>query len=354
MAVSSLKFIKDRKIRVALTGYGRVAKNHIAAIQKYPNDLVLEALCDVNPENIKSVCEETGARLFTDYQELLADKKVDVVILCTPSGLHAKQTIMAAQAKKHVITEKPMATHFQDGLDMIRACDQEGVRLFVVKQNRYNDTLQQLKHAVENNRFGRMYMATLNVFWHRPQAYYNLAKWRGTWEFDGGALMNQASHYIDLLRWLLGPIDSVHAMLGTLARNIEAEDTGVINVRWRSGALGSVSVTNLVHKKDLEGSITLIGEKGTVRIGGIALNKVEHWSFEDKQSVDQEVFNTSYETESVYGFGHVPYYQNVIDVFRGDSEPQTDGREGLKALEILTAAYRSGRDHKEIGLPLVL
>ena len=235
---------------------------------------------------------------------------------------------------------------------MVEACDKAGVRLFVVKQNRRNTTLQLLKRAMEQKRFGRVYMVQINVFWSRPQAYYDQDAWRGTWEFDGGALMNQASHYVDLLDWLIGPIADVQAMTATLGRDIEVEDTAVMNVRWRSGALGSMSVTMLTYPKNLEGSITIIGEKGTVRVGGVAVNEIQHWEFADPHEDDALLGQASYETTSVYGFGHPLYYDNVIRVLRGEMEPDTDGREGLRSLELLIAAYLSARDGQRVSLPL--
>jgi len=283
---------------------------------------------------------------------MLKNEAVDVISICTPSGLHPEQTIMAAKHGVHVMTEKPMATRWQDGLNMVRACDNAGVRLFVVKQNRRNTTLQLLKRTIQEKRFGRIHMVHLNVFWTRPQEYYDSAKWRGTWELDGGAFMNQASHYVDLIDWLIGPVASVQAMTGTLGRDIEVEDTGVMNIKWRSGALGSMSVTMLTYPKNYEGSITIIGEKGTVRIGGVAVNDIQHWEFADEREYDQQIKDANYETTSVYGFGHPLYYKNVIDVLRGGSEPETDGREGLKSLEVLIAAYLSARDGKTISLPL--
>jgi UDP-N-acetyl-2-amino-2-deoxyglucuronate dehydrogenase len=185
---------------------------------------------------------------------------------------------------------------------MVHACDEAGVHLFVVKQNRRNPTLQLVKRAVEKKRFGRIYMVTINVFWTRPQSYYDSASWRGTWEFDGGAFMNQASHYVDLLDWLIGPVESVQAYTATLARNIQVEDTGVVSIRWRTGALGSMNVTMLTYPKNLEGSITIIGENGTVKVGGVAVNKIEHWAFADTDPDDEAVERASYETTSVYGF----------------------------------------------------
>jgi UDP-N-acetyl-2-amino-2-deoxyglucuronate dehydrogenase len=235
---------------------------------------------------------------------------------------------------------------------MVRECDRAGVRLFVVKQNRRNATLQLVKRAIEKGRFGRIYMVTINVFWARPQSYYDSAKWRGTWEFDGGALMNQASHYVDLVDWLIGPVESVQAYVATLARNIQVEDTATVAVRWRSGALGSVNVTMLAFPRNLEGSITIIGERGAVKVGGVAVNQIEHWEFADEDPDDQLVKHASYETTSVYGFGHPLYYDNVIRVMCGEAEPETDGREGLRSLELLIAAYTSARDGRRVSLPL--
>jgi UDP-N-acetyl-2-amino-2-deoxyglucuronate dehydrogenase len=235
---------------------------------------------------------------------------------------------------------------------MVKACDEAGVRLFVVKQNRRNSTLQLLKRAVAEKRFGRIYMVNINVFWTRPQEYYDAAKWRGTWELDGGAFMNQASHYVDLIDWLIGPVESINAMTATLERDIQVEDTGVLNIKWRSGALGSMNVTMLTYPKNLEGSITIIGEKGTVKVGGVAVNEIQHWQFEDSKDYDANIQSANYETTSVYGFGHPLYYKNVIDVMRGTAEAETDGREGLHSLEVLIAAYLSARDGKNISLPL--
>jgi UDP-N-acetyl-2-amino-2-deoxyglucuronate dehydrogenase len=345
--------IKGRKIRFAVIGAGgRIAKNNIEALKKHSADVDIVAVCDIDQKALKAAEALTGARGYARYEDVLALKEVDAVVLATPSGIHANQAILGAEAGKHVVTEKPMATRWQDGKRMVAACDAAGVRLFVVKQNRRNATLQLLKRAVEEDRFGRMYMVALNVFWTRPQEYYDAAKWRGTWEFDGGAFMNQASHYVDLLDWLVGPVESIQAYTATLARDIEVEDTGVMAVRWRSGALGTMSVTMLTFPKNLEGSITLIGEKGTVRIGGLAVNQIQHWEFADKRPEDDKVQEASYDTTSVYGFGHPFYYGNVVQTLRGEAEPETDGREGLKSLEILIATYLAARDGRRVTLPL--
>lgn len=344
--------IPDRKIRIAIVGCGRIAKNHFASIEKHLHDLELVAICDIDPKQSAPYAEQYAVPAYARMEPMLLQHTPDLVVLCTPSGLHPEQAILAAKHGINVATEKPMATRWSDGVRMVKACDEAGVRLFVVKQNRRNTTLQLLKRAVEEKRFGKIHMVHLNVFWTRPQSYYDQGNgWRGTWEFDGGAFMNQASHYVDLLDWLIGPVEKVQAMTST-TRDIEVEDTGILNVRWRSGALGSMAVTMLTYPKNLEGSITILGEKGTVRIGGVAVNEIQLWDFSEPRDYDTQVQTANYETTSVYGFGHPLYYKNMIDVMRGVAEPETDGREGLKSLELLIAAYLSARDGNTISLPL--
>ena len=344
--------VLDRKIRFALVGCGRIATNHFNAIAQHADRCELVGVCDINSQALSAAALSTGARPFRNLADMLARCEADAYIIATPSGLHCEQAIQIAAAGRHVVTEKPMATRWEDGKRMVAACDAAGVRMFVVKQNRRNATLQLLKSAVDKKRFGRIYMVNLNVFWTRPDAYYNSAKWRGTWEYDGGAFMNQASHYVDLIDWIVGPVESLQAYTATLARDIEVEDTGVISLRWRNGALGSMNVTMLTYPRNLEGSITILGEHGSVRIGGVAVNEVQQWEFATPHEDDLLVSDASYATTSVYGFGHPLYYDNVIKVLRGEAEPETDGREGLKSLEILVAAYMSARDGKRVALPL--
>lgn len=344
--------ITDRKIRFGLAGCGRIAQNHFEAIKAHAARAELTDVCDVDAAALDAAVSKTGARGHRSFAEMLRSGTADCVVLSTPSGLHPAQAMEAARAGRHVMTEKPMATRWQDGLAMVRACDDAGVRLFVVKQNRRNRTLQLLKQAVDQGRFGRIYMVGVNVFWTRPQEYYDSSAWRGTWEFDGGAFMNQASHYVDLLDWIVGPVESVMAYTGTLARNIEVEDTGVAALKWRNGAMGSINVTMLTWPKNLEGSITILGEQGSVRIGGVAVNAIQHWQFATPHPMDAQRDQASYQTTSVYGFGHPLYYDNVIGTLRGEAEPETDGREGLKTLELLIAMYLSARDGKRVNLPL--
>jgi UDP-N-acetyl-2-amino-2-deoxyglucuronate dehydrogenase len=344
--------INNRKIRLALVGCGRISANHFGAVEKHADSVELVDVCDEDDLALQKAVARTKALGHRNLTQMLKNTNADLLILATPSGLHPEQAIQIAQSGRHVMTEKPMATRWRDGIRMVKACDEAKVRLFVVKQNRRNATLQLLKKAIDQGRFGKMYSVAVNVFWNRPQEYYDSAKWRGTWEFDGGALMNQASHYIDLLDWLIGPVESVMAYTATLARNIEVEDGGVVALRWRNGAMGTVNVTMLTYPKNTEGSITILGEKGTVRIGGVAVNEIQTWVFADVRAEDAEIANANYPITSVYGFGHPLYYDNVIKTLRGEAEPETDGREGLKTLELLIAMYLSSRDGKRVALPL--
>ena len=270
--------INDRKIRLALVGCGRIANNHFGAIESHAEQLELVDVCDNNATALAGAVARTSAKGHAYLDDLLEKTTADLVILTTPSGLHPDQAVAAARAGKHVMTEKPMATRWEDGLRMVKACDEAEVRLFVVKQNRRNATLQLLKKAVDQGRFGRIFNVAMNVFWTRPQEYYDQGNgWRGTWEFDGGAFMNQASHYIDLLNWIIGPVDSVMAYTATQARKIEAEDSGVAAIKWRNGAMGTLNVSMLTYPQNLEGSITILGEKGTARIAGVAVNEIQEW-----------------------------------------------------------------------------
>jgi UDP-N-acetyl-2-amino-2-deoxyglucuronate dehydrogenase len=345
--------ISDRPIRFALVGCGRISANHIEALRQHSAQAQLVAVCDVQPQALAAAVQRTGAAGYASMDALLAQSNADVVVLATPSGLHPRQAMQAAAAGRHVLSEKPMATKWDEGMQMVRACREAGVKLFVVKQNRLNPTMQQLKAAIDQGRFGRIVMCTVNVFWTRPQSYYDEAPWRGRWDMDGGAFLNQASHYVDMVDWLIGPVDSVHAYTATLARDIEAEDTGVMSLRLRRGALASINVTMLTHGRNFEGSITLLGERGTVRIGGVAVNEIQHWQFDEARPEDAQVLDASYQPASVYGPGHPLYYDNVIRTLRGEAHAEVDGYEGLRSLEVVIAAYRSARDGVRVGLPLV-
>ena len=341
----------ERSFQLALVGCGRISRNHFEALARI-DGLTLSAVCDVVPERARAAGEQWGVPWFASYDEMLEKAESDAVAICTPSGLHPQHGIAAARAGKHVISEKPMAITLSAADDLVQACDAAGVHLFVVKQNRLNPPVQLVKRAIDRGRFGRIYMANCTVRWTRPQEYYDQAPWRGTWEFDGGAFMNQASHYVDLVQWLVGPVDAVMARTATLARRIEAEDSGVALFRFRNGALGAMEVTMLTYPRNLEGSITILGEKGSVKIGGTAVNRVEQWLFSDYDDDDKLVEGASTNPPNVYGFGHEAYYRNVLAVLRGEARADTDGRAGRKSLELILGIYESARTGREVPLPL--
>lgn len=342
-----------KRFRIALVGCGRISERHFDAIAKTPS-LQLVAVCDDMAERARQAGEKMSVPFYTSFAQLLAERPCDVVAICTPSGLHPKHGIMAAEKGAHVICEKPMATRLEEADALVHACDEAGVYLFVVKQNRLNPAIQLLKRSIDLGRFGRIYLANTTVRWQRPQSYYDMAPWRGTWEFDGGAFMNQASHYVDMIQWLVGPVETVSAKTATLARRIESEDSGVAVLRFRNGALGTIEVTMLAYPRNLEGSVTILGEKGSVKVGGTALNRIETWEFAEYHDIDREaeLLRGAPNPLSVYGSGHKPYYENVVRVLRGEAAPETDGREGRKSLELILGIYESARAEREIALPL--
>lgn len=341
-----------KQLKLGLIGCGRISKNHFEAVQQI-SEADFTAVADIDRSRAEHAAEVYKIpALYTDYNEMLEKEKFDAVTICTPSGMHPQMGIDVANHKINVITEKPMAINIAAADQLINACDKNKVKLFVVKQNRLNTTLQLLKRAIDKHRFGRIYLAQANVFWQRPQSYYDAEKWRGTWEFDGGAYMNQASHYIDAIYWLLGNVDSVMAYTATMDRKIEAEDSGCALLQFRNGTIASINVTMLAYPKNFEGSITILGEKGTVKVGGIAVNTIEKWEFNEYDDDDRNALDTNYQPHNVYGFGHTPYYHTVVDVMLGRTVPTTDGRDGRKSVEIIQAIYQSAKLGKKISLPL--
>jgi UDP-N-acetyl-2-amino-2-deoxyglucuronate dehydrogenase len=339
----------SENFRVALVGCGRIAKNHFDAIARV-DGLDLVGVADIVPARAEAAATANGVPAFTSLAEMLAAVDCDVVTVATPSGLHPVHGIEAARSGKHVVSEKPMAISLAGADSLIDACAESGVRLFVVKQNRLNPAIQLVKRAVQKGRFGRIHSANCTVRWARPQEYYDQAPWRGTWAMDGGAFMNQASHYVDLIQWLAGPVESVVAMTATQERKIEAEDSGAAVLRFQNGAIGVLDVTMLTYPKNLEGSLTILGDSGSVKIGGTAVNRVETWLFEDYDDDDKLIEAAATTPPTVYGFGHQGYYRNVLRVLRGEAVPDTDGREGRKSLEIILAIYESARTGKAVSL----
>ncbi|WP_219045857.1 Gfo/Idh/MocA family protein [Prochlorococcus marinus] len=359
----------DNKINIALVGCGRISKNHIKAIYNHSSKATLIAICDPEEGRIQTVIQSIKKDFagigespisFTSYKHMLEsherhELKIDLVVIATPSGMHSSQVIMAAKKGIHCCSEKPMATNWTDAKEMVKACEDNDVKLFIMKQNRLNKTLKLLKEQIEKKRFGKIYLVNANVFWQRPQSYYDQDKWRGTKNLDGGALMNQGIHYVDLIQWLIGPIIKINAFTATLGREIECEDTATLQFSWESGTLGTMAITMLTFPHNIEGSITVLGEKGSVKIGGVALNEIKYWNFKDINSDDKEkVEFNNYKIDNVYGFGHEKYYLNMINVLNGKEDPICSGKSGLNSLELVVAAYKSANTNQIVEIPLDL
>jgi UDP-N-acetyl-2-amino-2-deoxyglucuronate dehydrogenase len=289
--------------------------------------------------------------IFADMHEMMRSVHIDVVVVLTESGYHARDVIALAAYGKHIIVEKPMALSMGDADMMIKACDAAQIKLFVVKQNRFNVPVIKLRKAIEAQRFGKLVMGTVRVRWCRPQAYYDQDSWRGTWALDGGVMANQASHHVDLLEWMMGEVDSVFAMTRTALVNIETEDTAAVVLRFANGALGIIEATTATRPRDLEGSISILGEKGTVEIGGFAVNEMKVWNFTEPQDGDAEVMTKySVNPPNVYGFGHQAYYEHVVRAISSGGPNLVDGLEGRKSLELINAIYESAESGEEVPL----
>ena len=339
-------------LKFALIGCGRIAKRHseLLGLNRI-NNAKLVAVCDIVEEKAKSIGLQYNVPYYTDMDQLMQSEDIDVVSVLTESGNHAKNVINLAKYGKHIIVEKPMALTLDDADRMIVACMEYGCKLFVVKQNRFNVPVVKLKEALNAHRFGKLVLGTVRVRWCRTQEYYNQAPWRGTWAQDGGVLANQASHHVDLLEWMMGDVESVFAKSITALVNIEAEDTAVVTLKFKNGALGIIEATTAARPKDLEGSISVLGEKGMVEIGGFAVNKMIHWNFQKEVKEDVDVMEKySVNPPNVYGFGHQAYYENVIDCICNNSIQFVDGLEGRRSLELISAIYESIETGKEVFL----
>jgi len=342
-----------REIKFALIGCGRIAVKH-AKLLISMDDVELVAVSDNIHERVKDFSEKYHVNGYHDYKEMLKKEDIEVVSVLTPSGTHAAIGVDVANSKKHLVVEKPMALRLEDADLLIETCYRNGIKLFVVKQNRFNLPVKKLKEALDNGRFGKLVLGTVRVRWSRRQDYYDQDKWRGTWAQDGGVLTNQASHHVDLLQWMMGPVDSVVAKAGTYLSNIETEDTGVAILKFRDGGLGIVEATTCARPKDLEGSISILGAKGAVEIGGFAVNKIKTWEFEETLPGDKDVFEKySQNPSDVYGFGHSEFLRNVVQNITGNRQSIIDGIEGRKSLELVNAIYESIETGKEVYLRFI-
>jgi UDP-N-acetyl-2-amino-2-deoxyglucuronate dehydrogenase len=339
-------------LKFALLGCGRIAKKHSELLGGSEiKNASLVAVCDIKKEKAKKIGDQYKVPYYTDMDIMMRNESIDVVSILTESGNHAKHVINLAKYGKHLVVEKPMALRLDDVNCMIKACETNFCKIFVVKQNRFNVPVQKLREALEKNRFGKLVLGTVRVRWKRDQAYYDQDKWRGTWALDGGVLANQASHHIDMLEWMMGDVLSVFAKANTSLVNIETEDTAVVILKFKNGALGIIEATTAARPEDLEGSISILGENGTVVISGFALNEMQTWSFEKKEDGDNMIVEQySVNPPNVYGFGHKAYYDHIVDCIINKKKPLVDGVSGKKSLEIITAIYESIESGKEIFL----
>lgn len=334
-------------VNFGIVGCGRVSGKHIGALKQIVGARII-AVCDTNAERAKKAAIECACKEYTDYESFLVDPMIDVVDICTPSGMHPEMAIKAAQAKKHIVCEKPIALTMKDAAEMINECKKNKVSLFIVKQNRYNPPIVHLKKAIDEGRFGRIFLGNVTVRWSRGQNYYDQDSWRGKINSDGGVLLNQTSHHIDMLHWLLGDVESVICKKATFAHEIETEDTAIAMLKFRSGAIATYEGTTCTFPKDLEGSISILGENGSAKVGGFAMNKMDVWQFNDTKEEDKDIMHSITNPPNVYGFGHLPLLKQVVESLRANKEPKIDGEEGSKSLRVIIAMLKSAKLNREV------
>ncbi len=344
----------DKLTKIAIVGLGAVSKKHIAAVRKFSTALQLVAVVDSRADLVNKVSQDLGVAGFEQLEKMFEDTEVDIVVLCTPNWLHAQQTILCIKHAKHVVVEKPIAVAWNDGLAVQKAVKNSKLNLWIVQQHRVNPVLKLLKQTIDAKNFGRIFQVNINVFWTRLQAYYDAAAWRGSRIMDGGALMNQASHTVDLLHWLFGPVQTIQAMWATQARQIETEDSCVLNIRWKQGTLGSMNISTLVYPRNLETSITVIGEKGTVKLTGLASHEISHWEFADFTIDAEEIRKINQQAAQFVEQSHYHYYANLIEEITSKTSFLPDVTEGLKTLEILIAAQQAAMTEVTVQLPLMI
>lgn len=342
-------------MKYALIGCGRISPNHLrAAIY---NGLEIVALCDLSQEKMEQAAKEhqlpSAVRFYTDYRKMLSEAKPELVSVATDSGVHAEIALACMDSGAHVLVEKPMAMSLADADEMIRRARERGVTLGVCHQNRFNRAVQKMREAVESGQFGRLYHGTIQVRWHRQKDYYDQGAWRGTWDQDGGCLMNQCIHGIDLLRWMLGDeVIEVTAYTAQLAHPyIQAEDLGLALVRFKSGAYGMIEGTVNCFEDDFEETLALFGERGMARVGGVATNIMDIWRFagENEEEVKKAY---SEQGDNIYGGGHALVFRDVLAAIREGREPYIDGAAGRRALELVLAIYASSKLGHAVSLPL--
>ncbi|WP_434511180.1 Gfo/Idh/MocA family protein [Desulfitobacterium sp. AusDCA] len=343
----------DKKVRFAVVGCGRIAPKHAESIVALP-EAELVAVCDIIPEKAQAFADKYGAKPYTSYEEMLAKEDIEVVTIATSSDLHAPIGIAAAKSGKHVMVEKPMAMTLKSADELIKTCKDNGVKLEVIHQNRFNKSVKLMRKALEEGRFGKMTHGQATVRWNRDDNYYAQASWRGTKLQDGGVLMNQSIHNIDLLQWTFGPVESVFGYTTTAMRKIEMEDVGGAVIKFKSGAIGLIEAASTIYPKNIEETLNVFGSTGSVIIGGIAVNRIEAWEFPKSEEEKKQIF-ASQESDppTVYGFGHREVISDMIQAIREDRTPAIPGEEGRKALEIILAIYKCQETKEPVVFPLV-
>lgn len=337
------------KIRFAIVGCGHIAKKHAEAI-KNAEGAELIAVCDTIPGNMEFYTSEYGAKPYINYDEMILNPEIDVINICTPSGSHAPLTVKAANAGKHVVVEKPIALSLKDTDAMIEACEKNNVKMAVLHPNRFRPAMLELRKAMEEGRFGKLSHANATVRWNRNQAYYDQATWRGTKEFDGGVLMNQAIHNLDLLVWMMGDVEEVYSMAATRLRNIEAEDVSTGVLRFKNGSLGVIEAATTIYPKNFEESLSIFGENGTVKIGGKTANFVEHWQMESIVEEEVEKIKECIKENPFGKPGHQWIIEDIIEAIKEDRDPIVNGIEGKKALELVIALYESAESGQPVKI----
>ncbi len=345
-------------MKYALIGCGRIATNHIKAVLN--NDLTLAAVCDVDPAHMESLLakhdlqKDASIRRYTDYQNMLEEVKPELVGIATESGIHAEIALNCIDHGVHCIIEKPIAMSMADADEIIRRAEEKKVKVAACHQNRFNLAVQETRKALEAGRFGRLSHGSIHVRWNRNEDYYAQAPWRGKWALDGGALMNQCIHGIDLLRWMFG--DEVEEVYGATRqqfhRYLEAEDVGMAVVKFKNGAIATIEGTTNVYPRNLEETLYLFGEKGTVKIGGKSTNNIDVWDFSDEVGGDDSNKHLQEATSNVYGNGHTSLYADMIKAVREDRKPYVDAVAGRNALELVLAIYKSQKEGMPVKLPL--
>lgn len=345
-------------MRYALIGCGRIATNHMKAAVN--NQLEISAVCDVVPEHMEVLLakhelqNDMSILRYTDYRSMIQEVKPDLVSIATESGIHAEIALFCIDHGVHVIIEKPMAMSISDANEIIRHSEEKHVKVSACHQNRFNIAVQEMRHALEAGRFGRLSHGSIHVRWNRNQGYYDQAPWRGTWAQDGGALMNQCIHGIDLLRWTFGgEIEEVYGQTRQQFHDyLEAEDVGMAVVKFKNGAIATIEGTTNVYPKNLEETLYIFGEKGTVKIGGTSTNNIDVWDFADESELDTKNKGLQEETSNVYGNGHTSLFADMIDAVQNDRKPYVDAYAGRDALELVLAIYKSQKEGHVVRLPL--